>query len=383
MIVYVREQGAVIHRSGHTLVVQKEDLRRTVFVHRLEQLVVLGNVTLTNPALTLLCREGVDTLFLTRGGRYKGRLEGAEGKNVFLAKRQFDSLDDREFGLWMARRVVAGKLANMATLAGRLKRRSRSGHEAKFEGEIAGIREQLRKTESAGSVEILRGYEGMGTRHFYAAFRLGLKGDWGFQKRVRRPPTDPVNSVLSLLYTLLFNRVHTAVRIAGLHPMVGYLHSLDYGRHSLVLDLMEEFRSLVAETTTLSLFNLKILGANDFYREEPPAPEPETQARPHVTDDPIGRFYENSDDGFFDVGEQRIEETAPLEHEPSEKRPCRLTPDALKRVLEAFEEKIDTEFTHPLTGAPVSYAEAMVAQARHFRAVLEGEQDRYLPLQLK
>ena len=292
-------------------------------------------------------------------------------------------MDDRGFGLRIARSVVAGKLANMATLAGRIKRRSKSGRELEFESEIKAIREQLRKTESAGTTKILRGHEGMGTRHFYSAFRLGFKGDWGFTKRVRRPPTDPVNSVLSLLYTLLFNRVHSAVRIAGLHPMVGYLHSLDYGRHSLVLDLMEEFRSLVAETATLSLFNLKILQQDDFYREEPPAPEPEAQARPHITDDPIGHLYENPDDGFFDVGEQRIEETTPLEHEPSEKRPCRLTPNALKRVLEAFEEKIGTEFTHPLTGAPVSYAEAMVAQARHFRAVLEGDQDRYLPLQLK
>jgi CRISPR-associated protein Cas1 len=383
MIVYIREQGALVQRSGNTLEVLCEGQKRTLFPHRMERLVVLGNVTLTPSAISLLCREGIDTFLLTRYGRFKGRLEGLEGKNVFLARRQFESLSDPEFCLKVVRALVAGKVTNMMTLGGRLKRRNKQLPPSEFEGPLGAMQELSERIRKAETTDSLRGLEGLATRHFFAVMRLGFKQELGFHKRVRRPPTDPVNSVLSLLYTLTFNRVHSAVRIAGLHPMPGYLHSLDYGRHSLALDLMEEFRSLVAETTTLSLFNLKILQREDFHYEAPPQPEPVAQATAHISDDPLGAFYENADDGFFDVGEQRIDEGPSEEVEPRALQPCRLNADALKRVVTAFEEKIGSEFTHPLTGTPTSYAEAMVQQALQFREVLEGQRALYQPLQLK
>ncbi len=383
MIVYIKHQGAWVSRKAQTLVVQKDDFKQIVFTHRLKQLIIMGNITLSNPALSLLCKEQIDTIFLTKNGGYKGRLETEESKNVFLAKRQFDSLHDADFGLRLARAVVAGKLSNMATLLGRLKRRNKQLDGKLFEQRVQGIRRLLEKTSQAPAIEILRGCEGQGTKLFFEGFRFAFRDEWNFKKRIRRPPTDPVNSVLSLLYTILLNRVYAAVRVAGLNPMVGYLHTLEYGRHSLALDLVEEFRSIIAETCTLSLFNLKILRSADFFYEEPVLPEAEAQTRAHVTDDSIGYIYENPDEGLFEMPEQRIEENNLPEHEPSEKRPCRLTSDAFKRVLEGFEEKINTEFTHPLTGTKITYAEALIVQARHFRSVLEGEQKTYQPLQMK
>ena len=92
---------------------------------------------------------------------------------------------------------------------------------------------------------------------FFQGFGKGFKTDQGFRKRVRRPPTDPVNSVLSFLYTVLFNRVYAAIQVTGMDPAVGYLHSLDYGRHSLALDLMEEFRSIIVETCVAQPFQFE------------------------------------------------------------------------------------------------------------------------------
>ena len=384
MIVYVKHQGAIISRRGHTLQVRKDNaLCQTIFVHRLQQLVILGNAMLTLSAINLLCREKIDTIFLTINGRYKGRLETEESKNVFLTKQQFDSLADPNFGIKFARAIVAGKLSNMATLLGRIKRRNKHLRSQDFEKQINDIRLLLPKVASAGNLESLRGYEGHGTATFYQGFRNGFKQDWNFRKRIRRPPTDPVNSILSFLYTLLFNRVYAAIRIAGLYPAVGYLHSLDYGRYSLVLDLMEEFRSIVVDTCVLSLFNLNILKKESFYFEEMPEAEPEVMTRPRVTKDSIGYIFENSDDGYFDAAEQKVEETMPLDHEPSEKRPCRLRPDALKAVLESLEDKLETEFFYTLSNTRLTYAEAFVAQAQQFRHFLEGTRSTYQPLQMK
>jgi len=383
MIAYIKTQGSLIHRKGQTLQVRKEDFTQTLFIHRLEQLVLMGNVQLTAPAINLLCREKVDTVFLTLNGRYKGRLEVGEGKNVFLHQRQFDSLHDAEFGILFARSVVIGKLGNMATLVGRIKRRNKHLSAQSFDKASQSIRQLIEQARTALNIESLRGYEGKGTALFFEQMRHGFKEDWNFRKRIRRPPTDPVNSVLSFLYTLLFNRVYAAIRVAGLNPSVGYLHSLDYGRYSLALDLIEEFRSIIAETCTLSVFNLKILNSDSFYFEAPPELEPEEQTQISVRDDDLGVLFENADDGFFDMPEQRIEENQLHDRDPNEKRPCRMHSDAIKSLLEAFEDKLSTEFVYAPTGRRITYSEALIEQARQFRNVLEGKQKHYLPLQMK
>ena len=257
MVVYVKTQGARIIKEGKHLLVKKGDATyHTLFTYKLKQLLLFGNIQVTHSALCQIMRNNIDTVFLTRYGRYLGRLAPLESKNVFLHKQQYHLLNDPVFGIRLARCIVAGKLANMATLLMRIKR-SRNKPVA---GNIAKqIHSLMPKLSQADSIDSIRGYEGRGSALFFEGFRYGFVGDTGFTKRVRRPPTDPVNSVLSLLYTFLMNRVYSAVRIAGLDPYPGFLHTIDYGRFSLVLDLMEEFRTIIADTLTLSLFNLKIL----------------------------------------------------------------------------------------------------------------------------
>ncbi|HPD61721.1 MAG TPA: CRISPR-associated endonuclease Cas1, partial [Thermodesulfobacteriota bacterium] len=267
MVIYVKTQGARIVKEGKHLLVKKDGaIYHTLFTYKLDQVVLFGSVEITHRALVQLMRHGIDTVFLTANGRYVGRIASPENKNIFLHKRQYSLLDDPVFGLKFARAIVAGKLANMATILMRIKRTKKDSVAGQNAQEIQIL---LQKLEAADSVDSVRGYEGRGSALYFEGFARGFIQDMGFRRRVRRPPTDPVNSVLSLLYTFLMNRVYAAVRIAALDPYPGFLHSLDYGRYSLVLDLMEEFRPIIVDTLTLSLFNLKILQPEDFIIEKP------------------------------------------------------------------------------------------------------------------
>lgn len=383
MVVYIRTQGARIVKEGKHLLVKKgEDIYHTLFTYKLSQVVVFGNVEITHRALAQLMRNGIDTVFLTQNGRYLGRIASSEAKNVFLRKKQYLLLDDDAFGLKAAGSIVAGKLANLATLLMRIKRARK---DSLADRNAHAIQELMPQLESAGSVESIRGYEGRGSALYFEAFPHGLIEDWGFKKRVRRPPTDPVNSILSLLYTFLMNRVYAAVRVAALDPYPGFLHSIDYGRYSLVLDLMEEFRPIIADTLALSLFNLKILRRDDFYVEEP-SRNLDLGEGPHtvadVTKDPIGLISGTGGTASgLDLPEQRMGES--ITETVTGKYPVKLKDDAFKRVLEAFEKKLTTEFYYPPADRTITYAEALIQQAGRFRKVIEGEAEAYQPLLLK
>lgn len=385
MIVYVKTQGARIVKEGRHLLVKKGDgIYNTLFTYKLDQLLLFGNIEITHNAMCQLMRNNIDTVFLTRYGRYLGRLAAPESKNVFLHKAQYILLDAPEFGLALARDIVAGKLANMATLLMRIKR-SRKIPEAGIMARE--IQDLMPKLAGADSVDSVRGYEGRGSALYFKGFRNGFVEDMGFRKRVRRPPTDPVNSVLSLLYTFLMNRVYSAVRIAGLDPYPGFLHSTDYGRYSLVLDLMEEFRTIIADTLTLSLFNLKILQPQDFHIEVPveaTSNQPEPGDPPDITADPIGLISLNDGDSdCFDLPEQRMEAGPVRAEQVTGKYPVKLSPEAFKRVIDAFEKKLTTTFHYPPAGRQLTYGDAIIFQAGRFRKVIEGEVDVYQPLLLK
>jgi len=385
MVVYIKTQGARLLKEGrHILVKKGDDTHHTLFTYKLKQIVLFGNVEITHRALAQIMRYGIDTVFLTQKGRYLGRIASAESRNVFLHKRQYALLDAPAFGLQMARSIVAGKMTNMATLLMRIRRSRGADIAGKKARDIQDLTPLLEKAENINSV---RGYEGRASALYFEAFASGFIEKQGFTRRIRRPPTDPVNSVLSLLYTFLMNRVYAAVRVAGLDPYPGFLHSIDYGRYSLVLDLMEEFRTIIADTLTLSLFNLKILQKDDFLEERPKenatdSEDLDTLPLPDVSADPIGRISFNIEDSTtFDIPEQRMGET--IEARPSSKYPVRLRPEAFKRVIEAFEKKLTTEFYYPPAEKTLTYADALIYQAGHYRKVIEGEAKVYLPVLLK
>jgi len=345
--------------------------------------VLCGNVGLTPPALGLLFGQGIDTVFLRRDGRFLGRLAQAEPKNVFLRRLQFMLCGDPDFCLPAARGLVRGKLANMATLLMRIKRTRKS----RFAGECAGkVRRMISGLERAPDLDSLRGFEGRASAVYFSGLRSGFQGDWGFRRRVRRPPTDPVNAVLSLLYTFLINRMYAALRLAGLDPYPGVLHSLEYGRFSLVLDLVEEFRPMAADTLALSLFNLGILKKEDFVSQDVAShtAEPKVEADlDAVCTDPLGRIDFAPEEDASDLPGAQTSTQGAEELDRSGKPAVRLAPAAFARVVEAFERKLGAEFYHPLADEQMSYQEALVFQARQFRRLLEGEIGVYEPLLLR
>jgi len=386
MIVYVKTQGARIVKEGrHLLVKVGNDIYNTLFTYKLDQLLLFGNIEITHGALCMLMKSHIDTIFLTRYGRYLGRLASAESKNVFLHKRQYQMLDDPKFGLKLAKNIVSGKLNNMTTLMMRIKRSKKSPEAGKKARQIQKL---LGGLNHADSIDSIRGYEGRGSAIYFSNFHLGFTEPTTFTKRIRRPPTDPVNSVLSLLYTFLMNRVYSAVRIAGLDPYPGFLHTIDYGRYSLVLDLMEEFRSIIVDTLVFSLFNLKILQESDFWFDVPVAADPSAKMQgdcmPDVNTDPIGMMTMNDKDvGNLDLPEQRIEPSTDVVVPATGKYPVKLQPDAFQKVIAAFEKKLTASFYYPPVEKNITYGDAIIYQASHYRKVIEGVADVYQPLTLK
>ena len=388
MIVYIKTQGSKIIKEGRHLLVKKgNDIYHTLFTYKLDQILLFGNIEITHNALCMLMKNNIDTVYLTRYGRYLGRIAPPEAKNVFLRKRQYQLLDDNEFALKTAKSIVAGKLTNMVTLMMRIKRTKNS----KDAGDKARqIRKLLKLLYQAETLDSVRGYEGRGSAIYFSGLCHGFTGQTDFTKRVRRPPTDPVNSVLSLLYTFLMNRVYSAARIAGLDPYPGFLHVIDYGRYSLVLDLMEEFRPTIVDTLVLSLFNLKILQETDFRFEIPDVSDSlssrnQDSHMPDVNADPIGMMTLNHDDTQknFDVPEQKVEVTPDNASNATGKYPVKLNLDAFAKVISAFEKKLSASFYYPPAGRNMTYADVIIYQAAQYRKVIEGTVDAYQPLMLR
>lgn len=262
---YVSEQGATVRKEANRLVVER-DGRAMAEVHdfKVERVVVFGSVQVTTQAMAFLLDRGIDTAFLTVHGRLKGRLAPVESRNAPLRIRQYERSLDPTFALGVARGMVAGKIANCSEV---LSRQGRN-HGGGFEGEVEQLSILVRRAERAPDRDRLFGLEGQSAAVYFKGFARALRRGWNFSVRTRRPPTDPVNSLLSFGYALLYNEAIAALSAAGFDPCIGFLHALDHGRCSLALDLMEEMRPLVADRLALNLANMDIVKAEDFTRGE-------------------------------------------------------------------------------------------------------------------
>lgn len=386
MIAYITEQGSKITREGQRLIVTANDTKHILFIDKLEQLILCGNITCTSPAIMLLLRENIDTVFLRADGRFMGRLINTDSANVALRKRQFLLTNNNAFCLSVARQIIQAKIINQATLLSRVKR-SRKQDEA-GEGALL-LRNCALATEKAGSLDILRGIEGNAASIYFKYLPLAFNQDWGFTKRVRRPPTDPVNAVLSLLYTLLINRCYAALRIVGLDTQPGILHTLSYGRNSLPLDLVEEFRAILADTLTIALFNTRQLDWSDFETpqeiQEDISLSQQTDPLQAVLSYPLGSL--SSQELNTANEHEHLIESAQITLPPLQiqtvKKPLLLSKTALKMVLTAFCKKMETTFTYHLTHKVVTFNEALILQSQQLRKVIEGELDQYSPLILR
>lgn len=261
-VIYIDEQGAVLRVARRQLRVEKNNYPIASFpVAQIDRVVIVGNVQLSLPAIALFLRYSIPVSFITTTGRYRGELATPFNKNIFLRFSQYQRYHDKEFRLKLGREIISAKIKNRLTL---LQRHRRSHIELALP-EIGEIKSRLPLLHTADSIQGLMGIEGSCDRCFFSAFAKMIRKEFYFTHRTRRPPRDPVNSLLSFGYSLLYDEVFSALHSVGFDPYLGYLHGIKYGRPSLALDLIEEFRFLI-DGFVLYLINNRILTKEDFVR---------------------------------------------------------------------------------------------------------------------
>jgi CRISPR-associated protein Cas1 len=352
---YVTEPYSIIKKEGDTLVInvpadeKKNKPARKIEVPtiKVSEVVVLGDSTFTAQALATLLDQKVEITFLNAFGNFRGRVMPPESKNSLLRLNQFRVHEDAKRSFELARQFVRGKLHNMKTLMMRSNRRLNDPVIARATQSLHGIQEQVEILECDGeppaepgkpqkgtSWGTLQGLEGAGSAEYFEGFGRLLRGDDGlkFETRNRRPPRDPVNALLSYGYSLLQHQCASALQTANLDPYIGFLHSSQYSKPALSLDLMEEFRSPIVDSVVISLINNRILKADDFIGE-------------------MGSF--------------------------------RLKDGARRTFLEKYEGRMNTEVTHSVFKYQATYRRCIELQARLIAKTLGGELDSYIPFKVR
>lgn len=323
---YVQEQGARITLDGERLVVvTRTGGRVEARLAHTSQVAVFGNVQITTQALRALFERGIPVTFFTYGGWYTGRAFGHDTKNVELRIAQHRAAVDPEFCLRFSRGIVASKVRNARTFL----RRNCDGVSPVVLGEL----EQLaKKAEKAESIASLLGIEGTAARVYFGSFAGMIKGAPAIQAafdmngRNRRPPRDPINALLSFVYAILTRELAVTVGAVGLDPLLGFYHQPRFGRPALALDLMEEFRPILADSVVVTAVNTGIVDAADFVTA---------------------------------AGAVAIR------------------PAARKKLLQAYERRMDQLVAHPVFDYRVSYRRVLEVQARLLGRLLLGEIDVY------
>ncbi|MFN6565181.1 MAG: type I-D CRISPR-associated endonuclease Cas1d [Nostoc sp. ChiSLP01] len=331
--VYVTQEDAFIGKVDERLHVKFE--KKTILdvpLIKVDGVVVLGRATVSPSAISELLERHIPVTFLTENGRYLGRIEPEVTKNIFVRKAQWQAAGESAQAIHVVQGFVRGKLKNYRNL---LIRRQRECPALDLSVNVTRLEQAIAPIDSTKNINSLRGLEGAGSAAYFGSFNELIRTtEFSFNKRVRRPPTDPVNSLLSFGYSLLRHDIQGAINIAGFDPYLGYLHCDRYGRPSLALDLMEEFRPLIVDAIVLSVLNRQLLTKTDFITE-------------------------------------------PLSEAVS------LTSEGRKIFLQQYAQKKQSQFKHPVFGRKCTYQEAFELQARLLAKYLMGETEKYPPLVLK
>ncbi len=324
---YVQEQGARVGKSGESLEAWLKDKRLGESrLFETSQVALFGSVQISTQALSEAMDRGIPVLFFSMGGWFKGLAHGMMHKNVELRLAQYRAALDPAQSLKFAAAWVAAKIRNCRTLL----MRNHPDPPAEIVESLNRLAREAGRVESQAS---LLGVEALAAKQYFSVFAGMLKrkpegGEWrfDFNGRNRRPPRDPVNALLSYGYALLAKELTVTALAVGFDPFLGFYHQPRYGRPSLALDLMEEFRPLIADSVALNVINNGILTPADFIRRGPA---------------------------------------------------CMLTPEGRKKYLRAYEARLDALITHPIFGYRISYRRVLEVQTRLLGRALTGEIPEY------
>ena len=259
---YLTEQGSILRKTSDRLVVEKDhQTLLDVQCHKVDTLLIFGNVQVTTPAIHKLFQHGIELALLTTRGRLVGQITSPMSKNIALRLAQYERYRDAAFILEFSRVIVRGKIRNSLEL---LRRYAYSHTETDLREELAGLERAEAEAQEKATVGELVGTEGSAARTYFAGLAKVVLGEFQFAGRRKRPPPDPVNALLSLGYTLVFNEISSLLDGVGFDPYLGFFHKPDYGRTSLAADLLEEFRAPLVDRLTLTLVNNRVLKNEDF-----------------------------------------------------------------------------------------------------------------------
>jgi CRISPR-associated protein Cas1 len=351
---YLTEPRSLVKKDGETLLVvipadkDKGTEKRKVRVPltKVDSVVVYGDVTLTSRAMAALLEQRSEVCFCSYYGRFRGRLSPEFSKNSLLRRAQYQAHADPARSMHLARAFVRGKLVNMRTL---LMRANRKREDERIGAATDSIKKTLAQVDAmrpeqatpppdpakpqADSLQgKLLGLEGAASAFYFGVFGRLLKGGWEFERRRRRPPTDPVNALLSYGYVLLTHQVASAVNVVGLDPYVGFLHSSQYGKPAMALDVTEEFRSPVVDSVVLTLLNNNMLKKKDF-------------------EEKLGAW--------------------------------RLSEGGRRTFLRRFEERLNETITHPTFGYKATYRRCLELQVRLAAKWLTRDIPQYRPFTVR
>lgn len=319
---YLTEQGATVTKTGERLLVRKDGkLLQDMPALHVDQIVVFGNAGFTTPAVQYVLENGIDVAYLSSRGVYRGRLQPAGAKDAALRQQQYHQSLDAAFCRRVAQAVVAGKIHNAAAFC---RRQRRLTHDSKRL--LKRLDALLPSVRAASDLQQLLGYEGAAAATYYQVWRTFLKPGFDFQKRQAHPPPDAVNALLSLGYTLLYNRMFAAVNIVGLDPYQGFFHQCKYGHAALVSDLIEEWRAIIVDSIVLTVINRREIKPGDFERS---------------------------------------------------KHGLRLTKAALTRFLTRYDTRMNETVLLPGAPGKTTYRRAFELQARQLARVISGERTTY------
>lgn len=323
-VLYVTQPDAVLskaHEAFKVALKQEENSwkKHTVPAQTVEQIILMGNPSVTGEALCYALELGIPVHYLSIFGKHLGAALPSYSRNGQLRLAQYATHQNPEKRLALVKAIVSTKIHNQYQVLYR--------HDQKDNP----LKRHKKLVFKQTTLNEVRGVEGLAAKDYFGCWRNLFDETWTFTGRNRRPPTDPINSLLSFAYGLLRVQVTSAVHVAGLDPYIGYLHETTRGQPAIVLDLMEEFRPLIADNLVLSVISRKQIKPDDFSES-------------------LGAY--------------------------------RLSDKGRKTFLEAFEQKINTELKHPVFGYRCTYRRAIELQARLLTRHLQ-EDVPYQPLTVR
>jgi len=325
--VYLSEQGAKLVKESKRFLVQKDNaVILEIPEFKVERIFIFGNIQLTTQAMKYLLESGIDVSFFSLYGKFLGKLVPAESKNVPLRIAQYQHHFSEEFKLNTGKILVSGKIKNAKSL---LLKYARNHPEVDFSHQINEMDRLLEEVFRKNSLSSLLGVEGRASAVYFECFGKMILKNFTFTSRVARQPKDPVNSLLSFGYALLTGELFSSLAARGFDPYLGFLHSHEYGRPALALDLMEEFRQPVIDRLVLELINKEMIKPDEF---------------------------ESTQQGLY------------------------LTDTARKEYLKNYERRMQTKISH--ADSTLSYREIVYYQVDAFaKALLEKKQ--YIPFEVR